>query len=73
VQGESEECEASQQQQQGEGTPDAAKKAKALEKKLRQIAVLKESQAAGTALDADQLQKIGAEADLRKQLQKLNL
>jgi translation initiation factor 2A len=73
--GESEECEASQQQQQqqGEGTPDAAKKAKALEKKLRQIAVLKESQAAGTALDADQLQKIGAEADLRKQLQKLNL
>lgn len=72
-----EESEASQQQQdetQGAVTAeDAAKKAKAIEKKLRQIAGLREKQAAGATLDADQLQKVAAEADLRDQLQKLKL
>jgi len=73
-----EEIEASQQQQQEESqgavtAEDAAKKAKAIEKKLRQIAGLREKQAAGATLDADQLQKVAAEADLRDQLQKLKL
>lgn len=74
-----EESEAAQQQQQQEETQgavtaeDAAKKAKAIEKKLRQIAGLREKQAAGATLDADQLQKVAAEADLRDQLQKLKL
>jgi translation initiation factor 2A len=76
-----EESEASQQQQQQQQdetqgavtAEDAAKKAKAIEKKLRQIAGLREKQAAGATLDADQLQKVAAEADLRDQLQKLKL
>lgn len=75
-----EESEASQQQQQQQDetqgavtAEDAAKKAKAIEKKLRQIAGLREKQAAGATLDADQLQKVAAEADLRDQLQKLKL
>lgn len=78
-----EESEAAQQQQQQQEpqeetqgavtAEDAAKKAKAIEKKLRQIAGLREKQAAGATLDADQLQKVAAEADLRDQLQKLKL
>jgi translation initiation factor 2A len=66
--------EKEEEESQGAMTAEeAAKKAKAVEKKLRQIAGLKEKQAAGVALDADQLQKIAAEADLRDQLQKLKL
>lgn len=52
---------------------DGAKKAKAIEKKLRQIVALKEKQTAGATLDSDQLAKLAAEADLRKQLQKLRV
>lgn len=52
---------------------DAVKKVKAIEKKLRQIASLKEKQRAGATLDPDQLNKIAAEADLHKQLQMLKV
>jgi translation initiation factor 2A len=71
-----EEKEEEEEEEESQGAmtaEEAAKKAKAVEKKLRQIAGLKEKQAAGVALDADQLQKIAAEADLRDQLQKLKL
>lgn len=63
-----------QEEHQGEETDtpeEKAKKAKALEKKLRQIAALKEKQSAGASLDPEQLLKIAAEADLCQQLRKL--
>jgi len=52
---------------------DITKKAKAIEKKLRQIASLKEKQNDGVILNEDQLQKIAAEADLTKQLNSLKM
>jgi uncharacterized protein with WD repeat len=52
---------------------DPAKKARALQKKLRQIAELKEKQAGGAVLEANQLSKIEAEATLRAELEALGL
>ena len=47
---------------------DPAKRGRALQKKLRQIDGLKEKQAAGETLEANQIAKIEGEAALRAEL-----
>jgi len=47
---------------------DPAKRGRALQKKLRQIEGLKEKQAAGQTLEANQIAKIEGEAALRAEL-----
>jgi len=49
------------------------KKTRALEKKLRQVAELKELQAGGKPLEANQLAKIAAEDTLRAELAALQV
>lgn len=49
------------------------KKASAIKKKLKDIRVLKEKQAAGDKLDKNQLTKIASEAELNKELAALKL
>ncbi len=51
-----------------EGAGDAAKRARNLQKKLRQIAALRERAGAGEALGAEQREKLAAEAGVRAEL-----
>eukprot|EP00123_Amoebidium_parasiticum_P012283 comp21249_c0_seq1/m.28949 comp21249_c0_seq1/g.28949 ORF comp21249_c0_seq1/g.28949 comp21249_c0_seq1/m.28949 type:complete len:600 (-) comp21249_c0_seq1:480-2279(-) len=55
------------------GEEDIAKKIRAVNKKLRQIAELKDKQKEGKTLEANQLDKLKAEADLLKELAALEL
>eukprot|EP01043_Picozoa_sp_COSAG02_P030010 COSAG02_NODE_1895_length_10468_cov_4.296268_8_plen_164_part_00 len=50
---------------------DPAKKARSLQKKLRQIAQLKEKKASGVVLEVNQLSKIDTEASIRAELDAL--
>lgn len=54
-----------------ESEAEIEKKVKALKKKLRQITLLKESQASGKTLDAAQLEKVNGEAKLLQEVAKL--
>ena len=51
-----------------EGAGDAAKRARNLQKKLRQIAALRERAGTGEALGAEQREKLAAEAGVRAEL-----
>jgi len=52
--------------------PDAGKQLRAVQKKLRQISLLKEKQAAGQQLDKAQLSKLASAPDLERELAKLS-
>ena len=52
---------------------DRTRKAKNLQKKLREIQELKQKKSAGTALELNQLQKIENEASLLEELASLNI
>ncbi len=52
---------------------DPTKKTRGLQKKLRQINQLKEKQASGQVLEANQISKIEAEASIRAELESLGV
>jgi translation initiation factor 2A len=52
---------------------DPIKKARGLQKKLRQIDQLKEKQASGTVLESNQISKIETEASIRAELEALGV
>lgn len=54
-----------------EAGTDAGKRLRNLQKKLRQVQQLKEKQAAGAALEPEQLQKIASEAALTQEIRTL--
>ncbi len=56
---------------QEEAGTDAGKRLRNLQKKLRQVQQLREKQAAGAALEPEQLQKIASEAALMQEIKML--
>ena len=56
---------------QEEAGTDAGKRLRNLQKKLRQVQQLREKQAAGAALEPEQLQKIASEATLIQEVRSL--
>ena len=56
---------------QEEAGTDAGKRLRNLQKKLRQVQQLREKQAAGGALEPEQLQKIASEAALMQEVRTL--
>jgi translation initiation factor 2A len=57
----------------GATAQDPIKKARGLQKKLRQIDQLKEKQASGTVLESNQISKIETEASIRAELEALGV
>ncbi|KAK9805709.1 hypothetical protein WJX73_000716 [Symbiochloris irregularis] len=57
----------------GGAAAEAAKRGRALQKKLRQVQQLKEKAASGTALEPEQVQKIAGEKELIAELQSLGI
>lgn len=57
----------------GQEAGDAAKRGRALQKKLRQVQQLREKAAAGAKLEPDQLQKLESEPAITAELQALGL